>query len=146
MPSRTVYVLLLLTMKKEVGIVLLWQNQPELHRLKYASPLLRAQTSYLARRRVQRYKSHHILHHRQVYYMRVQKWHQFPTDGNYYKIVLCFKSRNGILKHGPCTRRQFGYHASPDMISLGEVCIGRGRVPLHGPTIRQRVWPRYMQS
>jgi hypothetical protein len=104
------------------------------------------QTRYLAWRRVQRYKSHHILHHRQVYYMRVHKWHQFSTDGNYYKIVLHFKSRSRVLKHGPCTRRQFGYHASPDMISLGGVCVGRGRVPLHGPTIRQRVGPRYRQS
>jgi hypothetical protein len=46
--------------------------------------------------------------------------------------------------HG--TRRQFRYHASPGMISLGGVCVGRGRVPLHGPTIRQRVRPWHRQS
>jgi hypothetical protein len=45
------------------------------------------------------------------------------------------------LKHEHCTRRQFRYHASPGMISLGRICVGRGRVPLHGPTIRQRVGP-----
>jgi hypothetical protein len=38
------------------------------------------------------------------------------------------------FKHGHCTHHQFRYHASPGMISLGGVYVGRGRVPLHGPT------------
>jgi hypothetical protein len=29
-----------------IDVILVWQNQPELHRLKYASPLLRAPTYF----------------------------------------------------------------------------------------------------
>jgi hypothetical protein len=35
---------------------------------------------------------------------------------------------------------------SPGMISLGMISVGRGRVPLHGPTIRQRVRAWHRQS
>jgi hypothetical protein len=39
------------------------------------------------------------------------------------------------------TWRHYRYYASPGIISLGGVCVGRGRIPFHGPTIRQRVRP-----
>jgi hypothetical protein len=57
-----------------------------------------------------------------------------------------FQVMQQSLKYGHCTRCQFRYHASPGMISLGGICVGRGHVPLHGPTIRQRVGPRHRLS
>jgi hypothetical protein len=39
-------------------------------------------------------------------------------------------------KQSRYTWRHYGYYASPGIISLGGVCVGRGRIPFHGPTIR----------
>jgi hypothetical protein len=57
------------------------------------------QIRYPARRRVQRYKSHHILHRRKLYYMSVQKKHNFPTEGSYYKRFK-FQVMQQSLKFG----------------------------------------------
>jgi hypothetical protein len=35
---------------------------------------------------------------------------------------------------------------SPSLISLGGSCVGRGRIPLHGPTIGKCIGPWYRQS
>jgi hypothetical protein len=69
-----------------------------------------------------------------------------PNGGKLLQNSLSFKSRQRSLKHGHCTRRQYGYHASLSMISLRGLCVGRGRVPFHGPTIRQRVRPWHRLS
>jgi hypothetical protein len=45
-------------------------------------------------------------------------------------------------KRSHYTRRHYRYYASPGIISLGGICVGRGRIPFHGPTIRQGVGPR----
>jgi hypothetical protein len=45
-------------------------------------------------------------------------------------------------KRSQYTRRHYRYYASPGIISLGGVYVGRGRIPFHGPTIRHRVRPR----
>jgi hypothetical protein len=104
------------------------------------------QTRYPAWRRVQRYKCHYIFHHRQIHYMSIQRDINFPNWGNLLQNNHKFQVMQRSLKHGNCTRRPCRHHASPSMTSFGGVCVGRGRVPLHGPTIRQRVGPQYRQN
>jgi hypothetical protein len=100
----------------------LWQNQPELHRLKYASPRWRATsyfkryntiglssnvpinhrtqdpTRYLTRRWVQRYKYHYIFTPQADILQKYTKHHQFPVKGDYYKTGLSFTSKHQSLK------------------------------------------------
>jgi hypothetical protein len=66
----------------------------------------------------------------------------FPIKGIYYKTTISL-SHAVEFKVRHCTRGQCRCHARPCMTSLEGVCVGRGRVPLHAPTIRQRVGPRY---
>jgi hypothetical protein len=147
-----------------------WQNQSELHRLKCASPLSRASTYFkqcnpLACRVTSRYSTECRIkqgtsHEGEssdtiaiTFYIigRYITW-VFKSNissqlrENYYKTVQGFKPWQRSLKHGHCTRRWYGYHASPNMISLGRISLGRGWVPLHGPTIGQRVRPWHRQS
>jgi hypothetical protein len=148
----------------------MWQNQPELHRLKYTSPLLRAPTCFkrynsLACRvtshkppnagstKVPRTKTSPEIQTPSHFYItgRYNTWVFLKVTSvtNWWKLLqihLKFQVLQRSLKHGHCTRRQFRYHASPGMISFAGIYVGRGRVPLHGPTIGQQVRPWRRQS
>jgi hypothetical protein len=70
-------------------------------------------TRYLARRQVQRYNHHHILHHKHLYYKSFQN----SISSKLIEIITNqFKelsSRQRNLKYDNYTRRQYGHHAKP---------------------------------
>jgi hypothetical protein len=143
-----------------------WQNQPELHRLKYASPHRRATsyfkryntiglssnvpinlrtqdpTRYLTRRWVQRYNAN-IFYTTSSYITKIYKVSLAPTEERLLQNRFKFSIKAAEFeKCRHCTRCYYRYYAGPGIISLSGICVGRGRIPFHGPTIRQGVGPR----
>jgi hypothetical protein len=129
-----------------------WQNQPELYRLKYASPHWRA-TSYFKRYNTIGLSGNVPINHRTQdptrYLTRrwVQRYNAKVTLALTEESLLQNKFKFLVEtaefeKRSHYTRRHYRYYASPGIISLGGICVGRGRIPFHGPTIRQRVGPR----
>jgi hypothetical protein len=144
----------------------MWQNQPELYRLKYASPFQRAPTyfkrynplacrvtsrwnhrtqdptRYLTRRWVQRYSAK-IIYTTGRYITKMYKASLAPTEERLLQDKFKFLDKAAEFKQrSHNTRRHHRYYASPGIISLGGICVGRGRIPFHGPTIRQGIGPR----
>jgi hypothetical protein len=148
----------------------MWQDQPEFHRLKYASPLTRAPTYFkqcnpsacrvtsrwTIECRIKQGTSHEgesrdtitvIFYIIGLYFTWVVKSNiSFKLIGFITNRFKFSSLRQQNLNHNHCTRRQYGYHAKPGMISLGRISVSRGRVPLHGPTIGQSVRPWHRQS
>jgi hypothetical protein len=50
------------------------------------------------------------------------------------------------IKHDTTRRRRTDIELSPSSTSLEGTCVGRGRIPLHGPTIRKGIGPGHRQS
>jgi hypothetical protein len=142
----------------------MWQNQPELYRLKYSSPHWRATsyfkryntiglsgnvpinhrtqdpTRYLTRRWVQRYNAK-IIYTTGSYITKIYKTTFVLTEESSLQHKFKFLVKAAEFEKRS-TRCHYRYYASPGIISLGGVCVGRGRIPFHGPTVRQRVGPR----
>jgi hypothetical protein len=143
----------------------LWQNQPELYRLKYASPSWRANsyfkryntiglsgnvpinhrtqdpTRYLTRRWVQRYNAK-IIYTTGRYITKIYKASLALIKERLLQNRFKFEFKAAEFeKRKHYTRLYYRCHASPGMTSFGGFCVGRGRIPFHGPTIRQRIRP-----
>jgi hypothetical protein len=99
-------------------------------------------TRYLTRRWVQRYNAK-IIYTTDSYITKIYKVTLAPTEERLLQNKFKFLVKAAEFeKRSYYTRRHYRYYASPGIISLGGICVGRGRIPFHEPTIRQRVGPR----
>jgi hypothetical protein len=101
-------------------------------------------TRYLARRRVQRYNRHHILHHKHLYYKSFQN----SISSKLLEIITNqFKDSSlwqRSLKYDNSTRRQYGHHAKAwhDLTRYDHCWPGAGPTPWtnHQAKHRAKAW------